>query len=221
MSHSAPIRRGLIAALIAVPLVAFVGGGLSGPAAGESSQTGRYWIVLGSNRDGGKTDCGCPELRPYSVRSDGARLTPLLTRGRGIEAGAISRDGSTIAYRVTGKDGATTISVSRADGTDFHQVMQAGEPVYSIRPALSRDGRLLAFEDRGHKISIVDTNGQGSRQLTSGSNPDWAPDGSALVFADGRAIVVQPLSGSRREVVHRTSIDARPAWSLTAAGSRM
>ena len=117
----------------------------------------------------------------------------------------LSRHAS-IAYEVSSRNGATTIYVSRADGTAFHQVMQAGGPVYSIRPALSRDGRLLAFEDRGHKISVVDTNGQGIRHLTSGSNPDWAPGGSALVFTDGQAIVVQPLSGFRPNATASSSV---------------
>ncbi len=199
-------HRALMAALVAVPLVAFVGGGLSGPAAGRSAQTGRYWIVLGSDRDGNKTGCGCPEMRPYSVRSDGSRLTPLLSRSRGVEAVAMSHDGSTIAYAVRQTGGSTSIFASRADGTGFRRVMRGATP------ALSQDGTLLAFEaDR--RISIVGTAGRGSRRLTSGSNPDWSPDGSTLVFADAQAIVVQPLSGTRREVVHRGAMGSRPVWS--------
>jgi Tol biopolymer transport system component len=194
-------RRAFTAVLVAVPLVAVVGGGLSGPAAGKSSRTGRYWIVLGSNRSGDSV--------PYSVRSDGSRLTPLLSRGRGIQPAALSRDGSTIAYTAR-RGGATYIYVSRADGSGFRQL--AGVPEYYAHPALSRDGNLLAVEDHG-QISIVGRDGRGSRRLATGSNPDWSPDGRHLVFAAGRRVVVQELSGARREVVHRGALGSRPKWS--------
>jgi Tol biopolymer transport system component len=207
-------RRALTAALVAV--VALVGGGLSGPAVGKPAPTGRYWVVLGSNRDG--------ESRPYSVRSDGSRLTPLLSHGRGVEALALSRDGSTIAYGAR-RGGSTDIYVSRADGTGFRRLVPVD--AYYAHPALSRDGSLLAFEDHG-RISIMQTNGQGSRALTSGSNPDWSPDGSMLVFTDAAAVVLQPLSGSRRELVHLGARGSRPQWSpdghwiafLSYSGSR-
>jgi Tol biopolymer transport system component len=196
-------RRALSAALVAVPLAAFLGGGLTAPAAGKSAGAGRYWIVLGSDRDGQGS-------RPYSVRSDGSRLTPLLSHGRGIEAVALSGDGSTVAYTAH-RGGSTPIYVSQADGTGFRR-LAVGAGVYYAHPALSPDGGLLAYEDRG-QIAIVGTDGQGNRRLTSGSSPDWSPDGSALVFADAQAIVVQPLSGSRHEVVHRGAMGGRPVWS--------
>jgi len=203
-------RRALTAALVAVPLVALAGGGVSGRAEGKPAPTSRYWIVLGSDRDG-KTECSdCQESRPYSVRSDGARLTPLLSHGRGIEAVALSRDGSTVAYRAHRGD-STPIYVSRADGSGFRR-LAVGRGVFYAHPALSPDGGLLAYEDRG-QISIVGTDGRGNRRLTSGSSPDWSPDGSTLVFAGARGIVVQQLSGSRHEVVHRGARGSRPVWS--------
>jgi Tol biopolymer transport system component len=190
-----------MATLVAVPLVALVGGGLSEPAAGKSARTGRYWIVLGSNRTG--------ESLPYSVRSDGSRLTPLLSHGRGIEAAALSRDGSTIAY--TARPGArTNIYVSRADGTGLRRLVQVVE--YYAHPALSRDGKLLAVEDHG-RISIVGTDGEGRRRLTTGANPDWSPGGSELVFTHGGKLVVQTLSGALRVVARRAGVGAHAVWS--------
>lgn len=195
------LRRAVTMTLIAVTLAAVAGGGLSAPAAGKSPRSSRYWILVGSDRDGAS--------RPYSVRSDGSRLTPLLARGHGIEAVALSRDGSTIAY--TARRGASThIFVSRADGTGFRRLTQVD--AYYAHPALSHDGRLLAVEDHGG-ISIMDTNGQISRHLTSGSSPDWSPDGNTLVFADARGIVVQRLDGTRRRVVRRGATGSRPVWS--------
>lgn len=193
--------RAFTAVLVAVSLVAVVGGGLSGPAAGKSSRTGRYWIVLGSNRSGDSV--------PYSVRSDGSRLTPLLAHGRGIEAAALSRDGSTIAY--TARPGGTTnIYVSRADGTGFRRLIQVAE--YYAHPALSSDGKLLAVEDHG-RISIVGTDGAGRRRMTTGANPDWSPSGSELVFTHGGKLVVQALSGALRVVARRAGLGARAVWS--------
>src|SRR6266498_5730817 len=71
---------------------------------------------------------------------------------------------------------ALPIYVSRANGAGLHRVVRKGK-----WPALSRDGRLLAFtKETG--IWIVGTNGRGLRRLTSGrydQASDWSPNGKA------------------------------------------
>jgi len=188
-------------ALVLAMVAAFASAGLTKSAVGSDARARGYRIVLGSDRDG--------NLRAYSVRPDGSRLTPLLERNRPLSPVALSRDGNVVAYQ-SAEGG---ISVSRADGKGLRRLVRDG----ASRPALSPDGRLLAFAKR-NRIWIVGTNGHGLRRLTSGRNdsdPDWSPDGSTLAFSQisfsKSGMFVQPLRGRRRLLV-RGSV-SRPKWS--------
>lgn len=167
-------------------------------------RTGRYWIVLGSNRDGAD--------RAYSVRPDGSRLTPLL--GRAFFPVSISGDGRTVAYRGDRGPYHSDLYVSHADGTGLHRVVRNG-----FRAALSPNGKRLAFPLSGKRegLAVVGTDGRGLRRLTSGDDdaPSWSPDGKALVFhryisrTGDDEIVVQPLRGKARVLGRGRS----PQWS--------
>ncbi|PYO44546.1 MAG: hypothetical protein DMD33_02740, partial [Gemmatimonadetes bacterium] len=152
-----------------------------------------YWIVLGSDRDG--------QVRPYSVRPDGSRLTLLLAPTPASPTPrAVSRDGRVVVY----EEGSTgDIYMSRASGAGLRKLGVRGLP-----EALSRDGRLLAYQNRG--IWIVRTDGRGRRRLTSSiwdEATGWSPGGDALLIARGanrrqKALLwVQPLRGPRRVLV--------------------
>jgi dipeptidyl aminopeptidase/acylaminoacyl peptidase len=190
-------------ALVAAAVAFAVGGGRSAEARRTKARAGGYWILLESNRDG--------VARGYSVRPDGSRLTPLLSRGHALDPVAVSRDGGTIAYR----DRQFAIYVSRANGTGVRRLVRET----GFDAALSDDGRLLAFVTSGTRdtISVVGTDGRGRRRLTPGPEdrfPDWSPDGKALVFrrdlSDEREeIVVQPLHGRRRVLARGDA----PQWS--------
>jgi Tol biopolymer transport system component len=172
-------------------------GGVSASAAPGRTGAGS-WIVLGSDRDG--------SMRAYSMRIDGSRLKPLLSSSRALAPRAVSARGDTIAY-----EGGDALYVSRADGTRLRRLVRGGVE----QSALSHDGKLVAFRRSGASgIWILGTDGRGLRrapQATNGFEPDWSPDGTALVFTTRDAIVVQPLRGSRRLVV-RGDFD-RPKWS--------
>src|SRR6266540_1088838 len=190
----------LVTALAGVPLAAFALGGLSASAASTTVGADASRIVLGS-------DC-YDEPRTYSVLPDGSGLTAVLARGRPLMPLAVSRNGSTIAYQ---KRFSGPIYVSRANGAGLHRVVRKGK-----WPALSRDGRLLAFtKETG--IWIVGTNGRGLRRLTSGrydQASDWSPNGKALLFTPAPAgdVVVQPRHGKRGpELVHARAGEAK--WS--------
>jgi len=186
-------RAALAAALLAALAVA----GIPATRAGVVRSTAGDRIVLGSFCYG--------ETHPYSILADGSGVTPLLPPDRQLTPLAISGDDNTVAYRTGGRHSSTTwldtaagsIYVSRADGTGLRRVAADGN-----RPALSRDGKRLAFTKDG-VLWVVGTDGLGLRRLASGSpyiySADWSPDGKALVVLTGNgAVVVQPLHGKRR-----------------------
>jgi Tol biopolymer transport system component len=204
LTRSSRLAAMALAAVVAVTVVA-----ASAPAR-TSRAGGSYWIVLASDRDG--------QTRAYSVRPDGSRLTPLFASGRPQYPVAISADGTTIAY--SDPYVRTGLSTSRANGTKLRGL---GLSAVGL-PALSRDGRLLAFP-RGFPphIEIIRTDGTGLRRLTSGdeSDLDWSPDGKALAFIrtstdqSHLALVIQPLHGRERMLVKGTvkSGPGAPKWS--------
>jgi WD40-like Beta Propeller Repeat len=167
----------------------------------SGARVGGFRVVLGSDLEGG--------MHGYTIQLDGSRLTRLLPTRRPLAPFAVSRDGRTIAYADE-----RAIYVSRGDGSRLQRVIQT-EFSY---PALSRDGRMVAytFGSRG-SIAVVRTNSRGRRILRSGgaSEIDWSPDSRTLVYTarddQGRpSLVVQPLRGGRR-LIARNGSSAR--WS--------
>jgi Tol biopolymer transport system component len=201
-------RLSLRAALLCVPLGLAVAG--SAATAGTAGAA-KDWILLTSDRDGA--------TRPYSVASDGSRLTPLLPSDRPLEPAAVSPDRRLIAYGpVEGPAG--PIYVSRADGSGLRRLVRKG-----FFSTFSPNGRLIAFT-KGGGIWLIGTSGHGLRRLTArGDDPAWSPDSKALVFMrviDGKneryAVIAQPLRGKARVLVRTgpndDTLDAyQPQWS--------
>jgi WD40-like Beta Propeller Repeat len=186
-------REVVVDGLVAALLVGSAPEGHTASAAQSAARTGKYSILLASDRDGTN--------RAYSMRPDGSRLTPLLARSRSHVPEAVSADGRIVAYL----DG----YVSRADGTGLRAVAKG----WSI--TLSRDGRMVAFTKQDG-IWVMKTSGRGRRRVVSGRwtfQPDFSPDASAIAYSsfvgDDEYLFVQPLHGKRR----RLGLGERPDWS--------
>jgi WD40-like Beta Propeller Repeat len=204
------IRGILAAALVAAPVAALAGGDRPATAAGDRG----YRILLNSNRDG--VD------RAYSVRADGSRLTPLVPRGRRLEAADVSGDGRMVAYVSGDYPRHAEVWVSSASGAGLRRIGGG------VQPVLSQDGKLLAYV-AGNGIAVARTNGRGRRLIRTptGEAPDWSPDGKSLLFAeqihedpDRYSVVVKPLRGPRHVLFRTGPADAAcitvallPTWS--------
>jgi hypothetical protein len=183
------LREVLVGAVVAA-LVA--GSPLDTQTASAAKPGGSYWIVLSSDRDG--------TSRAYSIRADGARLTPLLPRSSAPEPQAVSANGRIVAYNG---------HVSRANGTGLRRLVKG----WSM--ALSRDGRMLAFTAQDG-IWVIGTNGRGRRRVVSKRwtfEPDFSPNAKAIAYSrfvgDDEYLFVQPLRGKPR----RLALGKRPKWS--------
>jgi hypothetical protein len=184
--------------VVAVIVLVVVGlGGLSAAEARTVAARTPFWIVLSSDRDG--------QTRGYSIRPDGSRLSPLVAGRPPAGPTSVSGDGRTLAYF----DEATQRTyVSHANGKRFRRLRISA----SADQRLSRDGRLLAFEDTG--IWIVGSDGHGLRRLTSNGQDQlegWSPDGQALLVIRS-ALLVKPLGGNARVVVPNAGVETA-AWS--------
>lgn len=51
-----------------------------------------------------------------------------------------------------------------------------------INPALSPDGKRIAFQVVGRGMWVINTDGSGLTELGKGSHPAWLPDGKTIVF---------------------------------------
>lgn len=92
---------------------------------------------------------------------------------------------------------------------------------FQIEPAWSPDASQIAFSSRRSgtlDLYVMNANGTGTRQLTSGksadSHPTWSSDGTQLAFArDGDIYVLSADGSGARRISDSTVEEREPAWS--------
>jgi eukaryotic-like serine/threonine-protein kinase len=158
-------------------------------------------------------------------RSDRGGEEEILLRpgaGRPRPNGMVSAGGAWLAFATAG-GGGSDIWALRLDGRDSARAYLA-TPFSEVAPALSRDGRWIAFvsEETGRAEVYVSTfpaaGPRTSVSVDGGSEPRWSPDGRAVYFRNesGEIVAAQlraaagGLTVESRRVVVRGTFEVSP-----------
>ena len=189
------------------------------------------WLYFCSNRGGNmamwripmKESTGEPRGAPELVRTPGLYPAHL----------SFSHDGRHVAYvnqLTTGHLSAVRFDPDRqVVVSEPKEIIQSSKGV--SRPALSPDGKWLAYNSTEHEeeLFVTSADGAGLRQLTSGGyrnrGPRWSPDGKQIAFfstrsGDWEIWTTDPNGNEFRQITSLGGNNvAWPVWS--ADGKRM
>jgi TolB protein len=127
--------------------------------------------------------------------------------------------GKIVFSSASGVDGKAQIWVVNANGTRRHSLSPA--TVYEDGPALSRDGRRIAFVRRGD-IYVMSATGSNVRRLTFSpaveGSPTWSPDGRWVAYSSYRAgksdiWKMRADGGSKKRLTRTAGLEDVPDWS--------
>jgi Tol biopolymer transport system component len=152
----------------------------------------------------------CVTWSVYIVNADGTGLHSIATEAR---APSWSRDGRVLAYEdlVTPYGESLGITLDFINGT--HIRVRAFNADSSFGPRWSPRRDELVFQANG-SVYTVRGDGSGRHRLTRGLNPTWSPDGTALAFVRGGAVLRMTRTGMRiKRVAVAGKTAALPAWS--------
>jgi dipeptidyl aminopeptidase/acylaminoacyl peptidase len=142
------------------------------------------------------------------------------TSSEGPATTSVVIDLSTLTGRIV-FDNNDDVWIMNADGTDLKRLTES--PWHEFQPALSPDGRLIAYRSEPHdspELWLMNADGSGQHQLTpDGGFPAWSPDGATIAYAPGGgpsgkssiAIINPDGSGQRR--LPGTDYGEHPSWS--------
>jgi TolB protein len=137
----------------------------------------------------------------------------------GAASAASAPRGLIVFASASGAGGNTQIWVMHANGTGRHAVTAATSQ--AISPALSRDGRRVAFVRRDD-IYVTRVDGSHVRRLTFSSStqegsPTWSPDGGWIGYSSYRAgrssIWKMRSDGGQKTLLAAGKTLSVPAWS--------
>jgi WD40 repeat protein len=158
-----------------------------------------------------------PPAVDYVIDLNTGVMTPLpraITRSvakskMGLPRYAASPDGTSLAYVGIGSDGSRQLFVADLDGSDIHQMTRHRSEVSS--PAWSPDGRKIAYAgssgDGIRNFFVLDvttrasTRVAGTGRLDRWAQPQFMPDGSALLYGVRRALRTVPVGGGESTVL--------------------
>ena len=154
-------------------------------------------------------------LNIWTIRVNGTGLHRL-TLGRGdlgADAPAFSANGRWVAFAAESRGGGNEIDRVALSGGHRRVLVPGTSKSSSYGPTYSPDGRHLAWVQspevlRGREVAHIylgNANGRGGHRLTSGSEPQFYPDGRSIVFTRERRCT-NGTSGSEIAVV---SLDTR------------
>ena len=128
----------------------------------------------------------------------------------------LSTDGSLMVYQGQGDEGEAQLWVRRWDDLEATPIRNTDG---ARNPAISPDGREVAFDPGGSSIRVVPLEGGVSRTLTDSAFccPSWSPEGDWVYYSNpSRGLSRVPASGGPSEVV--TQVDSSPgAFRITHA----
>jgi len=164
-------------------------------------------------------------LRPRSEPPPVQPVFTRLTEAEGSETHpSLAPDGLSFAYTKS-VDGQKDVFLRKLDGSAATNLTE-GAPADDSQPAISPDGRWIAFrsERDGGGIYVVSIEGGRARRISDlGNSPAWSPDGRELAVAtegivdptirkaDSEIWRVDVATGRRRLVVKDDSV--QPSWS--------
>ena len=214
--------------------------GLTDPTGSETYSVAGYlsagaWSVDGSTlafvRDPVETPYG--DMSIWTVHGDGTDVRQLTDRkevNEGDYGPRWSPEGGHILFFRNHPDGAPTVMVMDADGTDVHRVAGAADQVF-FTAIWSPDGSqiLTVRDERGSVegspqwLAVIDADGSNEEVLVRGSlsQPQWAPDGSEIFYyADGVVHAVS-IAGSERTVIDGIDRQGLSVFEASPDGTRM
>lgn len=160
------------------------------------------------------------------MRPDGSDRRPLPGSAGGFEP-AVAPDGRRLVFSRVSSPGVTDVVLMNVDGTGATPLVRG--LVLNGEPAWSPDGCQIAFrsarDDGGGptgRISIINVDGTGLRQLTPEPSPgdfafdqgsSFSPDGSRLAFTRNLVLHVINVDGTGLTPLPNEDLAQSPSWS--------
>jgi Tol biopolymer transport system component len=168
---------------------------------------GQSVVLFQSDRDG--------ETEIYKMNADGGNVVQLTTNTAGDIQPAWSPSTGKVAF-ASNRDGDFEIWTMNLDGTNPTQVT-INTGTTDLRPRWSPQADRIAYTS-GSTIRIMDGNGGNNQLLTTGSDPDWSPDGTQLVYTcvfsgNPEICTISASGGAVTRLTTTAAFELSPVWA--------